>query len=74
MTIRDLDTATLLLLNELADNWYTSTCPSWLAHFMDKDCQDCQLRELCYLLDCYDNDIRKELIRRGEFNHDSLSQ
>ena len=73
MTIKDLDTATLLLLNELADNWYTSTCPSWLTHFMDKDCQDCQLRELCYLLDCYDNDIRKELRIRREFNHGSSS-
>jgi hypothetical protein len=34
---------------------------------MDKDCQDCQLRELCYLLDRYDNDIKEELINRGEF-------
>lgn len=68
MTIKDLDTATLLLLNELCNNWYTRTCSSWLTHFMDKDCQGCQLRELCYLLDCYDNDVRKELALRGKVN------
>lgn len=28
--------------------------------------QDCQLRELCYLLDSYDNDIRKELALRKQ--------
>ena len=74
MTIKDLDTATLQLLSKLSDNWYVRTCPSWLTHFMDKDCLDCQLRELCYLLDCYDAEIRAELIKRGEFNHDSFSQ
>lgn len=63
MTIKDLDTETLTLLN----NWYIKACPSWLTHFMDKDCQDCQLRELCYLLDRYDNDVREELTNRGEF-------
>lgn len=68
MTIKDLDSYTLLLLSKLSDNWYVRTCPSWLTHFMDKDCQDCQLRELCYLLDCYDNDIRKELALRGKCN------
>ena len=73
MIIKDLDTATLLLLNELADNWYTRTCPSWLTHFMDKDCQGCQLRGLCYLLDCDCAEIRAELIKRGKFNDDSSS-
>ena len=68
MTIKDLDTDTLLLLNKLSDNWYSITCSSWLTHFMDKDCQDCQLRELCYLFDTYDNDIRKELALRGKVN------
>lgn len=68
MTIKDLDTDTLLLLNKLSDNWYSITCYSWLTYFMDKDCQDCQLRELCYLLDTYDNDIRKELALRGKVN------
>lgn len=66
MTIKDLDTETLTLLNKLCDNWYIKACPSWLIHFMDKDCQDCQLRELCYLLDRYDNDIRKELALRKQ--------
>lgn len=61
MTIKDLDTMTLLQLNTLCNNWYVRTCPDWLIHFIDKDCQDCQIRDLCYLLDCYDNDIRREL-------------
>lgn len=65
MTIKDLDTHALLLLKMLSENWYTLTCPSWLTHFMDKDCQDCQLRELCCLLDCYANDIIKELETRS---------
>ncbi len=68
MTIKDLDTATLQLLGELSNNWYVRTCPSWLTHFMDKDCQDCQLRELCYFLDYYDNSIRKVLDLRGNVN------
>ena len=67
MLIKDLDTETLTLLSKLSNNWYIKTCPSWLTHFMDKDCQDCQLGELCYLLDCYDNDIKEELTNRGEF-------
>ena len=66
MTIKDLDTETLNLLNKLCNNRYIKACPSWLTHFMDKDCQDCQLRELCYLLDHYDNDIRKELALRNQ--------
>lgn len=66
MTIKDLGTETLNLLNKLCDNWYIKVCPSWLTHFMDKDCQDCQLRELCDLLDSYDNDIRKELALRKQ--------
>ena len=74
MTIKDLDTTTLRLLYDLGDNWYVGACLEWLKHFMDKDCQDCQLRELCYLLDCYDAEIRAELIKRGVFNHDSISQ
>lgn len=65
MTIKDLDTETLALLSKLCDNWYTKACSSWLTHFMDKDCQDCQLRELCYLLDCYNTEIEAELIRRA---------
>lgn len=69
MTIKDLDTETLTLLNKLCDNWYIKACPSWLTHFMDKDCQDCQLRELCYLLDCYDNDIKEELASRKQDEH-----
>ena len=67
MTIKDLDTETLTLLSKLCDNWYIKACPSWLTHFMDKDCQDCQLRELCYLLDRYDYDVKEELTNRGEF-------
>lgn len=67
MTIKDLDTETLTLLNKLCDNWYIKACPSWLTHFMDKDCQYCQLRELCYLLDRYDYDVKEELRNRGEF-------
>lgn len=63
MTIKDLDTETLTLLSKLSDNWYIKACPSWLTHFMDKDCQ---LRELCYLLDRYDNDVRKELASRKQ--------
>ena len=68
MTIKDLDTTSLNLLYDLCDNWYKGACPEWLKHFMDKDCQDCQFRELCYLLDIYDNDIRKELALRGKHN------
>ena len=64
MTIKDLDTETLNLLNKLCDNWYTN--PTWVIYCMDNDCQDCQLRELCYLLDRYDNDIRKELALRKQ--------
>lgn len=60
MTIKDLDTETLTLLNKLINIWYIKACP------IDKDCQDCQLRELCYLLDRYDNDIRKELALRNQ--------
>lgn len=66
MAIKDLDTDTLILLNKLCNNWYNKACSSWLTHFMDKDCQDCQLRELCYLLDSYDNDVRKELALRKQ--------
>lgn len=66
MTIKDLDTETL---NKLCDNWYIKSCHSWLTHFMDKDCQDCKLRELCYLFDSYDNDIRKELASRKQDEH-----
>lgn len=66
MTIKDLDTETLTLLNKLWDNWYIKACPSWLTHFMDNDCQDCQLRVLCSLLDSYDYDIRKELASRKQ--------
>lgn len=73
MTIKDLDTDTLILLNKLSDNWYARTCPSWLTHFMDKDCEDCKLKRLCYLLDYYNSDIRKELRMRRDFNHDSSS-
>lgn len=65
MTIKDLDTETLALLSKLCDSWYTKACPSWLTHFMDKDCQDCQLRELCYLIDCYNTEIEAELVRRA---------
>lgn len=64
MTIKDLDTETLNLLNKLCDNWYIN--PTWLTYCMDKDCQDCQLRELCYLLACYDFDIKKELALRNQ--------
>lgn len=66
MTIKDLDTETLTLLSKLINNWYTKACPLWLTHFMYKDCQDCQLRELCYQLDRYDNDVRKELASRKQ--------
>lgn len=66
MTIKELDTEILALLSKLCDNWYAKACPSWLTYFMDKDCQDCQLRELCYLLDSYDNDVRKELALRNQ--------
>ena len=69
MTIKDLDTETLALLSKISDNWYIKFGPSRLTHFMDKDCQDCQLRELCYLLDSYDNDIRKELASRKQDEH-----
>lgn len=60
MTIKDLDTETITLLNKLINIWYIKACP------IDNDCQDCQLRELCYLLDRYDNDIRKELALRKQ--------
>ena len=66
MTIKDLDTETLTLLNKLSRNWYDKTCPSWLTHFTHNDCEDCQLRLMCYLLDRYDNDIRKELALRKQ--------
>lgn len=69
MTIKDLDTETLALLSKISDNWYIKFRHSWLTHFMDKDCQDCQLRELCYLLNLYDNDIRKELASRKQDEH-----
>lgn len=69
MTIKDLDTTTLRLLYDLGNNWYIGACPEWLKHFMDKDCQDCQLRDLCYLLDCYDNDVIKELASRKQDKH-----
>ena len=67
MTIKDLDTETLTLLNKLCNNWYDKACPSWLIHFMDKDCQDCHLKEFCYILDCIDYDVKEELTNRGEF-------
>lgn len=66
MTIKDLDTETLTLLSKLCSNWYIKACPSWLTHFIDKDCKDCQLRELCYLIDSYDYDVRKELDLRNQ--------
>lgn len=66
MTIKDLDTETLTLLNRLSDNWYTKACPYWLLHFMDGDCQDCQLKEFCYLLDTISNDVREELALRKQ--------
>lgn len=69
MTIKDLDTETLTLLNTLYNNWYIKACPSWLIHFMDKDCQDCQLRKLCYRLDRYDNDVKEELASRKQDEH-----
>lgn len=69
MTIKDLDTETLNLLNKLCDNWYIKPCPLWPTHFMDKDCQDCQLRESCYLPDSYDNAIRKGLALRKQDEH-----
>lgn len=69
MTIKDLDTTTLRLLYDLGNNWYIGACPEWLKHFMDKDCQDCQLRDLCYLLDRYDNDVIKELASRKQDKH-----
>ena len=64
MTIKDLDTETLNLLNKRCDNWYTNQ--TWLTYCMDNDCQDCQLRELCYFFNSYDNDIRKELALRKQ--------
>lgn len=60
MTIKDLDTETLTILSKLMNIWYIKACPA------DKDCQDCQLRELCYLLNSYDNEIRKELALRKQ--------
>lgn len=66
MTIKGLDTETLTLLNKLCSNWYIKTCHSKLPHYKDKNCEDCQLRELCYLLECYDNDVRKELALRNQ--------
>lgn len=66
MKIKDLDTDTLTLLNKLCNNWYTKACPSWLTHFMDKDCQDCQLIEFCYLLDRYSYYVKEELALRKQ--------
>ena len=66
MTIKDLDTETLNLLNELCDNWYIKACPTGMPHYTHNDCQDRQLRSLSYLLDRYDNDIRKELALRKQ--------
>lgn len=63
MTIKDLDTETL---NKLCKNRCIKTCPSWLTHLKPYDCQDSQLRLLYYLLDSYDNDIRKELDLRKQ--------
>lgn len=42
-------------------------CSSWPTRFMDKGCQDCQLRELCCLIDYYNNDVKEELTNRGKF-------
>lgn len=66
MKIKDLDTDTLTLLNKLCNNWYNKACPYWLLHFMDGDCQDCQLKEFCYLLDCIDYDVKEELASRKQ--------
>lgn len=66
MTIKDLDIETLNLLNKLCDNWYIKACPSWLTHCEHNDCQDCQLRLLCYLLDYHHNDVRNELDSRKQ--------
>ena len=67
MTIKDLDTETLTLLSKLSDIWFIKSCPTWLTQFMDKNCQECQLRELCCMLDHYDYDVKEELTNRGEF-------
>ena len=69
MTIKDLDTETLTLLSKLSDIWFIKNCPTWLTQFMDKDCQECQLRELCYLLDHYDYDVKEELDLRKQDEH-----
>jgi hypothetical protein len=69
MTIKDLDTETLTLLNKQSDNWYIKACPLWSSHLMDKDCRDCRLRKLCYLLNYYDNAIKEELALRKQGEH-----
>lgn len=69
ITIKDLDTETLTLLSKLSDGWCIKSCPTWLIHFMDKYCQECQLRELCYLLDHYDYDVKEELALRKQDEH-----
>ena len=61
MTIKDLDTETLIF-NKLYKNLHIKDCPS-------KDCPDCQLRELCYFFNSYDNDVRKELASRKQDEH-----
>lgn len=66
MTIKDLDTDTLILLNKLCNNWYNKACPYWQLCFMDGVCQDCQLKEFCYLLDCIDYDVKEELALRKQ--------
>ena len=66
MTIKDLDTETLTLLNKLCNNWYNKACPYWQLCFMDGVCQDCQLKEFCYLLDCIDYDVKEELALRKQ--------
>lgn len=66
MTIKDLDTETLTILNRLCDNWYTKACLYWLLLFMDGDCQDWQLKEFYNLLDTISNDVREELASRKQ--------
>ena len=66
MTIKDLDTETLNLLNKLCNNWYTKACPYWLLHFMDNDCSSCKLKVFCYLLDSISNDVKEELALRKQ--------
>lgn len=64
MTIKDLDSQTLTTLEDLCDIWYVKACPDWLVHFMDGECQGCELHTLCFLLDSYADYIKKELDRR----------